>query len=38
MLGQGALGIEHLEAIRNIPGIAVVTPAPTLRIKIQYLR
>ena len=27
MAGQGAFGIKHLEAIRNIPGIEVVTLA-----------
>jgi 2-hydroxy-4-carboxymuconate semialdehyde hemiacetal dehydrogenase len=27
MVGQGAFGIKHLEAIRNIPGIEVVTLA-----------
>ena len=25
LAGQGAFGIKHLEAIRNIPGIEVVT-------------
>jgi hypothetical protein len=33
--GKGAFGIRHLQAIRNIPGIKVVTLAATLRIKIQ---
>jgi predicted homoserine dehydrogenase-like protein len=35
MAGQGTSGIKHLEAIRNMLGIEVVTLAATLRINIH---